>query len=56
MKTYIAPELEIVEVDALRTLLFMTSPQNTLPSEDDPLNQFVKKNNYVDFSDDSTLF
>lgn len=56
MKTYIAPALEIVEVGALNTLLFITSPVNATPTTDDPLNQFVKKNNYVDFSDDSTLF
>lgn len=43
MKKYIAPTLEIAEVDALDSLLLITSPQNTLPTQDDPLNQFSKE-------------
>lgn len=51
MKTYIAPALEIVEVDALNTMLFVTSPVNAQPTTDDPANQF-SKNRFIDFTDD----
>lgn len=43
MKKYIAPELEISEVSTLETVLFVTSPVNGKPSNDDSTNWYSKE-------------
>lgn len=53
MKTYIAPALEIVEVDALNTMLLITSPVDGQPTQDNPANQFSKQ---INFADEETIF